>query len=168
MAIRYDKLFALMREKGLTTYRIRQDNIISQSALQSLREGESVTMDTVSALCKALECQPGDILEYTPDDETGLTLLSETKIRRECKKYGMTLKKSRIKNINIDDMGGYMLVDTMGNFVIAGSRFELTLDDVQEWLKNTTEVEGSGLKGIAKASNLTVAKSLTFEQGERQ
>jgi len=67
MAIKYDKLFELMKVKGLTTYRIRQDNIISQSALQSLREGKSVTLDTISALCKALSCQPGDILEYVPE-----------------------------------------------------------------------------------------------------
>ena len=68
MPINYDKLFALMDERGLTTYRIRKEKIISEGALQSLREGKSVTMNTISALCKALNCQPGDILEYTPDE----------------------------------------------------------------------------------------------------
>ena len=33
MPIKYNKLLALMKEKGLTTYKIRQENIISQSAL---------------------------------------------------------------------------------------------------------------------------------------
>lgn len=64
MPIKYDKLFALMKEKGLTTYRIRKEKIIAESALQNLRTGKSVTMDTISALCKALDCQPGDLLEY--------------------------------------------------------------------------------------------------------
>ena len=64
MPIKYDKLFMLMKEKGLSTYRIRKENIISQSALQSLKNGKSVTIDTITALCKALECQPGDIMEY--------------------------------------------------------------------------------------------------------
>ena len=67
MPIRYDRLFDLMKEKGLSTYRIRKDKIISESALQNLRDGKSVTIDTISALCKALDCQPGDILEYVPD-----------------------------------------------------------------------------------------------------
>lgn len=67
MPIKYDKLFELMKEKGLTSYRIRKENIISQSALQNLREGKSVTIDTISALCKALDVQPGDIMEYVPE-----------------------------------------------------------------------------------------------------
>lgn len=70
MSIKYDKLFALMKKKGLTTYKIRKENIISQGALTSLRAGKSVTIDTIEKLCKALDCQPGDILEYSPDDMT--------------------------------------------------------------------------------------------------
>ena len=68
MPIKYDKLFALMKEKGLTTYRIRKENIISQSALQSLKAGKSVTTETLASLCKALDCQPGDIMEYVDED----------------------------------------------------------------------------------------------------
>ena len=51
MSIKYDKLFALMKEKGLTSYKIRQENIISQGALTSLRAGKSVTMETIEKLC---------------------------------------------------------------------------------------------------------------------
>ena len=67
MSIKYDKLFALMTEKGLTSYKIRQENIISQGALTSLRAGKSVTMETIEKLCKALQCQPGDIVEFVDD-----------------------------------------------------------------------------------------------------
>lgn len=69
MALVYDKLFVLMKERGLSTYRIRKENIISQSALTSLKNGRSVTTDTIERLCKSLNCQPGDILEYVPDNE---------------------------------------------------------------------------------------------------
>ena len=68
MPIGYEKLFALMKEKGLTTYKIRKEKIISENALTSMRAGKSVTMDTIARLCKVLECQPGDILEYIPDE----------------------------------------------------------------------------------------------------
>lgn len=67
MPISYEKLFALMKEKGLTTYKIRKEKIISENALTSMRAGKSVTMDTIARLCKVLNCQPGDILEYVPD-----------------------------------------------------------------------------------------------------
>ena len=56
-----------MKEKGLTTYKIRQNNIISQSALTALKSGKNVTTETIDKLCKALQCQPGDILEYVDD-----------------------------------------------------------------------------------------------------
>jgi len=65
--IKYDRLFEKMKEEGLTTYRIRREKIISESALQNLRDGKSVTIETITALCKTLDCQPGDIMEYVPD-----------------------------------------------------------------------------------------------------
>lgn len=63
----YKKLRLLMKEKGLTTYKIRKDNIISQRALSSIIHDQSITMETVNKLCAALDCQPGDILEYIKD-----------------------------------------------------------------------------------------------------
>ena len=69
MPMKYDKLFALMKEKGLTTYRIRQERIITETTLQKLREGRNVTTDSRASLCRALSCQPGDIMEYVGDKE---------------------------------------------------------------------------------------------------
>lgn len=69
MPIKYEKLFALMKEKGLTTYKIRKEHIITETTLQKLREGKNVTTDSIAALCHALECQPGDIMEYVSDEE---------------------------------------------------------------------------------------------------
>lgn len=67
MPIRYTKLFDLMKEKKLTTYRIRKENIIGQATLQSLKNNEPVSTETISTLCKVLNCQPGDIMEYVDD-----------------------------------------------------------------------------------------------------
>lgn len=69
MPMKYEKLFALMKEKGLTTYRIRKEKIVSENALTSMRAGKSVTADTIAALCRALACQPGDIMEYVDESE---------------------------------------------------------------------------------------------------
>lgn len=65
----YKKLRAMMKEKGLTTYKIRKDNIISQYALQSINKDKSITIETLDRLCAALDCQPGDLLEYVPDEK---------------------------------------------------------------------------------------------------
>lgn len=64
MPMDYNKLFSLMKNRGLSTYRIRKENILSQSTLQKLREGKSVTTDAIAALCRVLNCQPGDLMEY--------------------------------------------------------------------------------------------------------
>lgn len=64
MPMDYSKLFALMKSQGLSTYRIRQESILSQSTLQKLREGKSVTTDAIATLCSVLNCQPGDLMEY--------------------------------------------------------------------------------------------------------
>ena len=69
MSLSYEKLFILMKEKGLTTYRIRKENIISQSALSALKIGKSVTTETIEKLCRALGCQPGDIMSYIDDKQ---------------------------------------------------------------------------------------------------
>ena len=44
------------------------------------------------------------------------------------------MRKSRA-DISIDNFGGYMIVDVKTNAVIAGSRFNLDLDDVEEFVK---------------------------------
>jgi putative transcriptional regulator len=64
----YDKLLRKMDEEGLSTYKIRKEKIISESTLQNIREGKRVTTDTIAALCGALNCQPGDLIEYIPDE----------------------------------------------------------------------------------------------------
>ena len=69
LSIDYSHLFELMKEKGLTTYRIRKEKIISETTLQKLREGKVVTTEAIDKLCCALNCQPGDIMEYIPEDK---------------------------------------------------------------------------------------------------
>ncbi len=72
MAIKFDKLFSLMKKRELSTYRIRQENIIPQGTLTSLKNNKSVTTDTINKLCKILNCQPGDIMEYVDEDDTNI------------------------------------------------------------------------------------------------
>ena len=70
MAISYDKLFALLKEKGINTTRIRRENIIGQATLTAIRNGTGgLDAKTVNKLCALLNCQPGDIMEYVEDGE---------------------------------------------------------------------------------------------------
>ena len=58
----------------------------------------------------------------------------ENSCRRQATRLGLRLIKSRARLINIDDFGDYMLVDIENNAVVAGSRFDLELDEVKKWL----------------------------------
>lgn len=71
MAIKYKvDIIEQLKAKGYSTYRIRKDKLLSESTVQKFRNGNtSVAVDVIGAVCKLLECQPGDLLEYTLDNE---------------------------------------------------------------------------------------------------
>ena len=69
MPILYNKLFALITKRNKTQYYLRQ-NGISPSILNKLKNGKGgLDARTIEKLCRLLNCQPGDIMEYVPDDE---------------------------------------------------------------------------------------------------
>ena len=61
---------AKLKAAGYSSYRIRKDKIFGEAVLQRLRNGESVSWENIATICKLLQCQPGDILGYAPDDDT--------------------------------------------------------------------------------------------------
>ena len=69
MALRYKiDVMAALKERGYSSTRIREEKLIGQSYLQQLRHGELVSWKTLDTICKLLDCQPGDIVEYVSDD----------------------------------------------------------------------------------------------------
>ncbi len=69
LPIRYKvNVIEMLKSKGYSSYRIRKERLINQTALQKLREGKMIAWDQLNVVCKLLDCQPGDLLEYTPDE----------------------------------------------------------------------------------------------------
>lgn len=68
MPISYNKLLTVFKEKGVTSYTIKKEKIVGQSAWKKIHENGHIDTRTIEALCKYLNCQPGDILEYIPDE----------------------------------------------------------------------------------------------------
>jgi len=69
MPIKFDKLFPLFEEKGITTYTLRKDKIIGNETLRKLKNNTGVIdTRTIDRLCNVLDCQPGDIMEYVPNN----------------------------------------------------------------------------------------------------
>ncbi|MBR0421869.1 MAG: helix-turn-helix domain-containing protein [Clostridia bacterium] len=68
MALQYKvDVMALLKAKGYSSTKIREEKLIGQSYLQQIRHGELVSWKTIETLCRLLECQPGDLIEYTTE-----------------------------------------------------------------------------------------------------
>ena len=68
MALQFKvNILEALKEKGYTTYKLRKENILSQSTLQKLREGKGLAWENIERLCALLDCQPGDLLEYVKE-----------------------------------------------------------------------------------------------------
>ena len=62
-------ILAALKEKGYSSYRLANDKIMGNGSIQKLRRNEVLGADGISTICQLLNCQPGDILEYIPDEQ---------------------------------------------------------------------------------------------------
>lgn len=68
MPIRYRlDILAALKEAGYTQNRIRNEKIMGQATLTQLRHGKLVSWANIETICRLLNCQPGDILEFEPN-----------------------------------------------------------------------------------------------------
>ena len=63
-----DVLVAL-KEKGYNTNRIRTEGLLSQSTLQKFRNKQGISWENLETLCKLLDCQPADLIEFVKDSD---------------------------------------------------------------------------------------------------
>lgn len=57
------------RKVGLTELAKDVDITLANLSILKNNKVKAVRLSTLDAICKALDCQPGDILEYVADDE---------------------------------------------------------------------------------------------------
>lgn len=63
----YDRLWATMKERGVSQYKLIRDHGVSSGQLDRLRKNENVSTYTLSQLCRILHCRLEDIAEYKED-----------------------------------------------------------------------------------------------------
>lgn len=57
------------RKKGLTELANEVDITLANLSILKNNKAKAVRFTTLEAVCKALDCQPGDILEYVEDEK---------------------------------------------------------------------------------------------------
>ena len=70
MSIRINLDVMMARRKiGLTELSKEVDVTMANLSILKNNKAKAVRFSTLDAICKALNCQPGDILEYVPDGD---------------------------------------------------------------------------------------------------
>lgn len=62
--ITYDNLWKTMKEKGVSTYYLREKAGIDSKTIRRLKANENIETKTLDRLCQALDCQINDIMEF--------------------------------------------------------------------------------------------------------
>ena len=58
-----------LKEKGYSSYNLRKDKLLSESTIQALRNKKQISWDNLEKLCKLLQCQPSDLIEYVEEEQ---------------------------------------------------------------------------------------------------
>lgn len=63
-------LDVMLAKRKMSSLELSQRIGITQANLSILKTGKAkaIRMSTLNAICRELQCQPGDLLEYTEDD----------------------------------------------------------------------------------------------------
>lgn len=67
--ISYNRLWKLMIDKNINKSQLREKAGISTNAIAKLGKNEPVSMETLSKICSAMQCDVGDIMEFNMNKE---------------------------------------------------------------------------------------------------
>ena len=60
----FDKLWITMKEKGFSTYKLREECGIDSKTIRRLKANENIETKTIDKLCAALNCRIEDVAEF--------------------------------------------------------------------------------------------------------
>ncbi|MCL1820786.1 MAG: helix-turn-helix transcriptional regulator [Oscillospiraceae bacterium] len=66
--ISFEPFWRIMKEKGFSTYTLRNIYGIGGGTVQRLQKNQSISTNTINDLCKLLDCNVEDVIEYKEDD----------------------------------------------------------------------------------------------------
>ena len=69
MGVSYNKLFKLLIDKNMKKGELCDAASVSPSSLAKLRNGENVNTDILVRICKVLNCDLGDIMELSNNED---------------------------------------------------------------------------------------------------
>ena len=69
MAVSYNKLWKLLIDKEMKKVDLRDQAGLTTNVLAKLGKNEHVSTQSLEKICRILECDVGDILEFIPNEK---------------------------------------------------------------------------------------------------
>lgn len=69
MAVSYNKLWKLLIDKEMKKVDLREQAGLTTNVLAKLGKNEHVSTQSLEKICRILECEVGDILEFIPNEK---------------------------------------------------------------------------------------------------
>lgn len=66
----YKGILEKLKSAGYSTYALAKKGLIGQATLTNIRNGKAINTATLDTICELLNCQPGEVLEYIPNQKT--------------------------------------------------------------------------------------------------
>lgn len=57
-----------LKVSGYSTHRLREEKILGGKAIEALRKKDMVGIHVLERICRILDKQPGDLIEYVPEE----------------------------------------------------------------------------------------------------
>lgn len=70
MPFRYNKLWKLLIDKKMTKVELTKAVGMSSSTMAKMGKDENVSLEVIDKICRVLDCDINDVLEYVPQSET--------------------------------------------------------------------------------------------------
>jgi len=68
MSFKYNKLWHILLDKGMTKEDLRKAIGASSSTIAKMSKDENVSMDVIDKICSLLNCRLEDIVEHIPEN----------------------------------------------------------------------------------------------------
>ena len=70
--IDFSGIHELLKNRGTTLYKLSAEKVIGGKTREVLfgRASGNISSATINAICRRLDCQPGDFMRYIPDEGT--------------------------------------------------------------------------------------------------
>ena len=72
MAISYKKLWKVLIDRNMNKTQLKNKAGISTNAIAKLGRNEAVSMETMDKICRALDCNIGDVMDFISDEHQNI------------------------------------------------------------------------------------------------